>query len=363
MNSLESNKNMRTDTKYPIHIIANPKIFAFAIAWLIFLVIVGTISQKELGLYAAQNKFFSSWILWLGIIPLPGGRLTMAIISIALSAFLFRPNVWRINKAGILIMHGGALLLLVGGGITAFLSDEGAMVINENDSSNFIQSYEKKELSIINTSKYIDSLEVTNFDSGLLYTGNILEYNTLPFKIEVIDYFENVKFDGAKIIPIKPNIDPSQNNPGLLYIIKKDTPPNDTLILSSLLRAKHKIISQETFLFELRPKRTYVPFTLELIDVTRVLHPGTNIPKSFSSIVNLFDKTIKRRAIIEMNAPLRYRGYTFYQANYIQTIQGETTGLAVVKNYGRLFPYIATIIMCIGLLFHLFLKLPKLFKK
>ena len=357
MNFLKLNK------KYPIHIIANPRIFVFAISWLIFLVIIGTIAQKDMGLYAAQNKFFSSWILWAGPLPLPGGIFTMSVIAICLSAFLFRPNVWKINKAGILIMHGGALLLLIGGGITALLSEEGAMIINENDVSNYIQSYDKKELAVINTSKYTDSLEVTNIDSKLLKSDKIISSSTLPFKIKIIDYFVNVKFDKGNIIPIEPNIEPSQNNPGLIYIIENDTYQNDTLILSSLLKDKLKKINNETFLFELRPTRTYVPFNLELIDVTRILHPGTNIPKSFSSVINLFDKKIKRRALIEMNAPLRYRGYTFYQANYILTSQGETTGLAVVKNYGRLFPYIATIIMCIGLLFHLFLKLPKLFKK
>ena len=64
-----------------------------------------------------------------------------------------------------------------------------------------------------------------------------------------------------------------------------------------------------------------------------------------------------------MNEPLRYKGYTFFQSSFIEGPEGETTVLAVVKNYGRLFPYISSIIMCIGLLFHLSLKLPELFKK
>ncbi|SVC73036.1 uncharacterized protein METZ01_LOCUS325890, partial [marine metagenome] len=33
------------------------------------------------------------------------------------------------------------------------------------------------------------------------------------------------------------------------------------------------------------------------------------------------------------------------------------------KNYGRLFPYISSIIMCFGLLVYLVMRLPKLFKK
>ena len=44
--------------------------------------------------------------------------------------------------------------LLVRNSDEALLSEEGAMIINENDSSNYIQSYDKKELAVINTSKY-----------------------------------------------------------------------------------------------------------------------------------------------------------------------------------------------------------------
>jgi len=64
-----------------------------------------------------------------------------------------------------------------------------------------------------------------------------------------------------------------------------------------------------------------------------------------------------------MNEPLRYKGYTFYQASFSQSESGETSILAVVKNYGRLFPYISSIIMSIGLLIHLLIKLPKLIRK
>ena len=41
---------------------------------------------------------------------------------------------------------------------------------------------------------------------------------------------------------------------------------------------------------------------------------------------------------------------------YSETIEEgdkETTVLATVKNYGRMFPYISSIIMCIGILVHL----------
>ena len=63
-----------------------------------------------------------------------------------------------------------------------------------------------------------------------------------------------------------------------------------------------------------------------------------------------------------MNEPLRHKGYTFFQASFIDDSDVETTVLATVKNYGRLFPYISSIIMSIGLLIHLLLMMPKMVK-
>ena len=92
------------------------------------------------------------------------------------------------------------------------------------------------------------------------------------------------------------------------------------------------------------------------------MHPGTNIAKSYSSDIYLKENDISRKVLIQMNEPLRHRGYTFYQASFVEEGLKQTSVLATVKNHGRLFPYISTIIMCIGLLFHMFLMLFKRIK-
>ena len=87
------------------------------------------------------------------------------------------------------------------------------------------------------------------------------------------------------------------------------------------------------------------------------------LPKSFKSTVYLIDTNIKQKSIIQMNEPLRYMNYTFFQSSFSQDQDGEITNLAVVKNYGRIFPYVSSIIICIGLLIHLLTNATKLFKK
>ena len=74
---------------------------------------------------------------------------------------------------------------------------------------------------------------------------------------------------------------------------------------------------------------------------------------------DIIENNIPRRVLIQMNEPLRHRGYTFYQASFVEDGEKETSVLATVKNHGRLFPYISTIVMCIGLLFHMLCMLSR----
>ena len=81
-----------------IKFLANPRIFVFTIIWMMVLVFVGTIAQRDMGLYLEQQKYFSSLLLWLEIgnfqvLPLPGGLLTMIILFVNLLAFFFKPNI------------------------------------------------------------------------------------------------------------------------------------------------------------------------------------------------------------------------------------------------------------------------------
>ena len=367
--------------KQIIKILSNPKIFVYTIIWLMVLVVLGTLAQRDIGLYASQQKYFSVNITWLGdIIPVPGGRITMVLMLANLTFMvLFNHNLWKIKKIGVLIVHIGALLLLIGGGLTAIFSSEGNMVIEEGAQSNHVDDYNDMELTIINTSN--ESLdEYTVFDQPILEKGNILSHENLNFNIEIINYFKNceplkrtapagIQFkDMLKnfiLSELKSEKENNQNRPGIIYRITNSRSSNDGIygIFLGQSVTQTANINNQKYEFIFRRKRTYLPFAIELLDFKKVMHAGTGIAKSYSSEVNLIENGIPRRVLIEMNEPLRHKGYTFFQASFIEGIKGDTTVLAAVKNYGRLFPYISSIIMSIGLLLHLFRSMPKLLRK
>ena len=362
-----------------INFLKQPKIFVFAIIWMMMLVVLGTLAQKDMGLYAAQNRYFSAWITWFWFIPMPGGRLTLIIILINLSFFFFKKSIWKIKKLGIVILHLGGILLLVGGGLTAMFSSEGNMVIEESAQSNHVEDYHFMELAIINTSASSFD-EFTIFDQPLLKRNQVLAHANLNFEIEIINYLENCEptkrnslagiqhkgmLKNFMLSELKPEKEDNWNRPGMIYKISNSGTNADGMYGIFLGQPISQTVSvnNKDYTIILRRKRTYLPFSIELLDFKKILHPGTDIPKSYSSDINLIENGAVRKILIQMNEPLRHKGYTFFQSSFIEGPNSETTVLAVVKNYGRLFPYISSIIMCIGLLFHLSQKLPDLFRK
>ncbi|MCM2276663.1 MAG: cytochrome c biogenesis protein ResB [Oligoflexia bacterium] len=360
--------------------LAKTEIFTFAVFWLMCLTVAGTLAQRSMGLFRAQELFFSSFIYWVGYIPLPGGYTTMGVIFIGLLIKLLFDSTLKNGKLGIWITHVGALLLLLGGFLTAAFSQEGAMVIPPNQTVNFVNDYHKLELAVTDTSP-ADHDQVTAFGAGWLKPGSVMKAPVLPFEIEVVRYFKNVRFDRRNgMIAAAPDLrgfaanfelrgapeakEAEQNQAGALLRIRGAGAGKDgTYALFEEMPVRQTLEANgKTYALDLRRARTILPFKLHLIQFEKKMHPGTGMAKSYKSVVTLQDGGISQRALIQMNEPLRHRGYTFYQSSFIEHPAGDTTVLAVVKNAGRTFPYISSIIMCIGLLVHLMIQAPKLIR-
>ena len=186
-----------------IKFFARTEVFFFALLWLIFLLISGTIAQKYLGLYLAQDKYFSSYIIWLyDVIPVPGGY---SEILIALSLLLkLWYDKWQWSNLGVVMIHLGVLLLLLGSFITMHNSQEGNMIIKEGETVNYINDYHDLELVIsdISVQNYHDQI---NLYEDQLKQGNIIKLDSLDATLTVKKFCRNCKIlynESAKFIKI-----------------------------------------------------------------------------------------------------------------------------------------------------------------
>lgn len=350
--------------------LANVDYFFWAALWLMFLVVIGTLAQKDQGLYQAQNTYFSTWIFWAGFIPLPSGLPTMGIIFVGLLSQLTFKTPFTSRKIGIAITHLGAFLLLLGGLFTALFSIEGSMMIPEGGSAGYFHDAHKLELAIINTTSSSDHDLTTAFGEGHLEAGKTLAHESVPFKLKILKFCPNSSLkqdpsiaDNLLISCIPLAKEDTENLAGLEFEIFGSASDGKYYAVEGMPPMQDfQDQKGSIYQIEVRHKRYHLPFEIQLQDFDKKMHAGTEQAKSYRSVISLIDGKINQRAVIQMNEPLRYRGYTLYQSSFIENNGQQITVLSVVKNVGRLFPYISSIIICIGLLIHLLQNLPFFFK-
>lgn len=368
-----SKENSKSGLMKAADFLAKPEIFFYTAIWLIVLLVYGTIEQKYIGLYLAQQEYFSSWIVW-GV--LPGGRLAMTIVFVNLFFKLIFNSPVRWNRVGTLITHGGMLLLLVGGFFTAYFSNEGSMTIPEGETTSYYQDFHNLEFAVIDKSP-ADYDAVTVFNQEYIKEGAVISDVDFPFTITVEGYHRNIDIirrepqvtDGfhgfAQRFEFKAaELDTTfeRNMAGMVLNIEGlDEGQNGTYMVFQFMDVPQTVSAGgKDYVIELRNKRYQLPFAIELLDFKTKDHPGTNTPSHYSSLVNVVSGGIKREVLISMNEPLRNFDYTFYQYSFFQSPDEEGTQLQVVQNAGRNYPYIASCIMAFGLLVHLVIQVPKL---
>ena len=338
---------------FPFYVL--PFIMAFLVA--------GTLAQGKMGLFAAQEMFFGSFVLWVKYIPLPGFYTFTAILTFSLLLKFLLASEWTKYKIGINLTHLGVLVLLIGGLMTAVTAREGYMMIAEGKSSPYVYDYINRDLFVfendhlLRTIPFEDLKPKSNFD--------------LPFKIKITDRCancaigkregeENKEFKSmAQFMALsdKPaSKEPEENIPGVTFEISGAEKSDGTYIAFEAMPKPIELrVKKRDYKIIFGREQRLLPFSVKLQDFKKETYPGLDKAKAYSSDVVITDGKLEWPARIEMNAPLRYKGYTIYQSSFEQSEAGELSVLSVVENKGRLFPYIGTGLIAIGLLLHLFL--------
>lgn len=344
--------------------LSQPAIVFYTLPALMLVLIAGTVVQGGIGIYEAQKLYFSSFILWVGPLPLPGGASLLGLLALNLTLKFILFSEWHWKKAGIILSHLGALTLLVGGLLTALLAQEGYMAIAEGQTSPYVYDHHARELTVFKDDKAVFKILFEG-----LKTGIVLNIPGAPFTITPLDSCLNCtitrRAETVQDFMKDPLVDLAQKMALSGKPLEKEDETNmagvslwiegtgSTIAFEGMPRpltiGAYKIILGKA-------QRT-LPFALELKDFRKEDHPGTGMAKGFSSDVIVHDSGIDREAQISMNQPLRYKGYTFYQSSFEQSADAEMSVFSVVENKGRLVPYIATIIIAAGLLLHLIIRL------
>ena len=353
------------------------------------LVFWGTLAQVHLGLYKAQNEFFRSiFVYWQPAgsgfhVPIfPGGYFIGTVLLINLFVAHFRYYQAGKRKIGILLIHFGIVLLLLGQMFTDFLSRESALHLRIGQTKNYSEAERAFELAVLDTTDK-DSDKVVAIPCSLLVRRAEVTDPEMPFNVRVKTFYANsllAQQPQPGYDPVKTTAGPGSgiwwrevpretemNRMDMPSAIVEITTPKSsigTFLVSGWLdRPQQFIYDGHTYELLLRQERFYLPFSLHLIEFRHDKYPGTDIPRNFSSRVRLqnVENHENREVLIYMNNPLRYAGETFYQASFDPDDHGSV--LQVVHNPTWLTPYFSCVLVAIGLLIQFLIHLIPFLKR
>lgn len=353
--------------------LARPVLLFYALPWLMVLLVTGTLAQADIGLYEAHRQYFATWILWWGPLPLPGTYLTLTLITLSLTAKFVLGSPWNPAKLGTTLTHLGVLVLLYGGMATALTQHEGFMVITEGDSANTAADYHKRVLKIFKDDEIIRQIPFHTLkeqeavaDLPFSITPTFLCMNCSAEEIRGND--NTARHGMAEKIDLIVIPHEKENELNLSGMMFEVAGTGDTDGLYATLEDVPMIprfdLNDAVYGVQMGREVFDLPFTVELVDFARDNYPGSDEARAYHSDVIVHDGAVNWPVRIEMNAPLRYQGYTLYQASFGMTPDGrERTVLSVVRNKGWLFPYLASGIVFAGLCIHLFQRFARARKR
>lgn len=387
------------------------RLTVFCLACALVLVFAGTLAQVQLGLYVTQERYFRSlFVLWTlpgtgWKIPVwPGGYLIGAVLLVNLVAAHFQRFRFTRKKAGLALIHFGLILLFAGQFLTETLQVESFMRLEEGQTKNYSEDSRKNELAIVDVSDPAQEKIVAIPESKLVQKSD-LSIPGLPFTVRVKDYFAN-SVPAPALKPVAgdaPRLEATQgigqrlrfqpkattarlddeNVPAALVEIVTPGGVLGSWTISNWLtkypgdlrRAlgnqadailsipQQFTVENKTYQLALRPVRYYKPYSLTLKDFTHKRYKGTEIPKDFSSRVQLRNAQTgeDREILIYMNKPLRYAGETYYQGGFEP---GDTVSiLQVVRNPAWLTPYLSCTLISVGLVVQFLMHLVSFAKR
>ncbi|MEM9187273.1 MAG: cytochrome c biogenesis protein CcsA [Planctomycetota bacterium] len=290
--------------------------------------------------------------------------------------------VFGSKRGGMVLIHGGIGLLMLGEALVGFTRDEAQMVITEGQTANYAFDSRETELAFVDRSDPAEA-RVTVVPQSLLEgaaTGEVIRHPELPVDLKVL------RFDGNSVlVPVGVTGEPNQATAGAgLTVASKRLPPasgieEDAIDLPSAyvelldkesarslgvyltsasnnrqfggLREQPVSVGEAAYGMELRFKRLYKDYQVALKDFQVEYYPGTTMAKDYRAEVRLTDASqrVDRDIAIWMNNPLRYAGDTLYQSGVIDE---RTTSLQVVTNSSWLIPYLSCQIVLVGMLAH-----------
>ena len=367
--------------------------FHLATATLLLLLVLtwlATLEQIDHGLYPTLNKYFS-WKSVFFVPELNGKKLPLILpggyyVSALLLLNMILGGIVRIKKGpkqiGNLISHFGIVFMLLGGGVAHHFSERGNMAVGEGETSDTAEDYFEYviEVAEVKDGKHeeihvVRGKYLTDLTGG---KSRIFDFEGIPFALEVSGYLKNAQpvsalerapAEGERVtddyyLAEKPSDVTTERNLAGAYarVIFEDGKKSEPFILAGASFYPFTVRDGDRlFTVDMRKRLWPMPFEVKLDTFKADFHPGTSRPAKFVSDISRLENGQSSEVTIQMNEPMRYEGFTFFQASYGPPGAGPGDRMysvfEVVKNPADKWPEYSLYVVAFGMLVTFLTKL------
>lgn len=293
--------------------------------------------------------------------------------------------VFGSRKAGIVLVHGGLILMLVGEYITGIGATEGQMWIHEKGSSNLIIDIRETELAFVTVTGEDTQQHVVVPESMIIEADEEdqqIKDASLPLTVRIDAWMANSALvpdqqalaesrDPSKIEWVANELDKvtgteqRADRPSVVATLYNGDKRVGQYLLSTweYVRPVRVEVDGKAWDVSLRFKQTHLPYSLQLVDFRHDTFTGTTTAMNYSADLRLDVPGTEdsRDAFIKMNQPLRYDGKAFFQSGFFQQRLNRNLGtiLQVADNPGAWVPYLSCVVVTIGLCLHFVVSLVR----
>ncbi len=184
------------------------------------------------------------------------------------------------------------------------------------------------------------------FKTGQLQIGDVIDTGWMGLELRLLDFQQQVKEVTEAIESPRPT---PLTTPAIYLEFKGEKQ-------WALINDVTKFFTDKVaYIMSYQNRRIDLGFPVNLKEFQMTQYEGTNKAKTYASRVSVEnqDLHLTTEALIEMNEPMKFSGYTFYQSSFNQD---EKTGeplasvLSVNKDPGRWIKYLGSLILSLGII-------------
>ncbi|MBX3433326.1 MAG: cytochrome c biogenesis protein CcsA [Pirellulales bacterium] len=287
------------------------------------------------------------------------------------------------QRGGIVLLHAGVMLLMGSELHTGLTAVESQMVVAEGETVAYAEDMRASELAIIDKSDprtdrvvRVPLSLLQQAAAGADAARTVLDDKRLPVLVRPVQVLANSSIRWLQPGESSPatagtgllrTADPAPSSVGTDTEQRFDEPAAFVELLDRDSNASlgtyllHPYLTPQvvattggkSYEASLRFRRIEKPYQVTLLQFKAENYVGSQTAKHYESLVRLTDasRDVDRTVPIWMNNPLRYAGDTLYQSGFDMTGRARTI-LQVMTNSGWLVPYLACVIVGVGMFAH-----------